>query len=412
MRRILLVLSVAAMMVAPSVALAQSTTSGTLLGPIDDPNGGITCQGDIFGPGAPGTPHGTVTVQRTAFDELKITIVLEGGDPNTTHTIELFEATDNCGDDNDPLAATGVTLTTDAQGNGTATFVVQLPRPTLGGEVIGDGTGSEELVIVLDRKLSLAPGDRFVATVPIPQDVALPVPATVTITPADAVNPVGTSHTVTATVKDATGQPVEGAEVRFRVEGSVSTTGSCTTDTQGRCTFTFQGPNLPGATVITAFADTQDNNEQDPDEPFGEATKAFILPDSTPGQVTGGGQILNASGNDKIAFGFNAKSTTSALNSSAVKGNCTLVDPSTDTKIKCLDVASLVQTATHATFFGRAEVTVGQGDAATTEEVTYRIDVDDLGEPGKDRDTFKIQTDSGYTASGVLKAGNIQIHGN
>jgi hypothetical protein len=39
--------------------------------------------------------------------------------------------------------------------------------------------------------------------------------------------------------------------------------------------------------------------------------------------VTGGGQILNAGANDKIAFGFTAQST-----STGVKGECSLVDPS------------------------------------------------------------------------------------
>jgi hypothetical protein len=41
---------------------------------------------------------------------------------------------------------------------------------------------------------------------------------------------------------------------------------------------------------------------------------------------------------------------------------------------------------------------------------TYRIDVNDYAEPGKNIDTFKIITASGYTASGVLTGGNIQIH--
>jgi hypothetical protein len=40
---------------------------------------------------------------------------------------------------------------------------------------------------------------------------------------------------------------------------------------------------------------------------------------------------------------------------------------------------------------------------------TYRIDVDDLGEPGQDRDTFSITTATGYTASGPVTKGNIQI---
>lgn len=41
---------------------------------------------------------------------------------------------------------------------------------------------------------------------------------------------------------------------------------------------------------------------------------------------------------------------------------------------------------------------------------TYRIDVQDNAEPGKNADTFKIQTTSGYSALGVLVGGNIQVH--
>ncbi len=59
------------------------------------------------------------------------------------------------------------------------------------------------------------------------------------------------------------------------------------------------------------------------------------------------------------------------------------------------------QAGTHATFFGNATV---NGVA------TYRIDVDDLAEPGAGRDTFKIQTANGYTVGGVLLRGNIQVH--
>ncbi len=218
-------------------------------------------------------------------------------------------------------------------------------------------------------------------------------------------NPVGTSHTVTATVKDASGQPAQGVTVRFNVQGSSApASGTCTTDANGQCSFTYQGPQLPGADIIRAFADTNNDGDQDVGEPMGEATKAWVAPVSTPGQVTGGGQILNAAGNDKIAFGFNAKSDP---DTGKLLGNCTVVDPATDTMIKCVDVVSLVQAGTHATLFGNATIKVGQGQEMQT---TYRIDVDDLAEPGKDQDTFKIQTDNGYTAGGVLTQGNIQVH--
>jgi hypothetical protein len=70
--------------------------------------------------------------------------------------------------------------------------------------------------------------------------------------------------------------------------------------------------------------------------------------------------------------------------------------------IKCLDVTSLIQSGTHATFFGNATV--------NNVAVTYRIDVDDLAEPGRGQDTFSIQMSSGYAAGGVLTGGNVQVH--
>ena len=48
-----------------------------------------------------------------------------------------------------------------------------------------------------------------------------------------------------------------------------------------------------------------------------------------------------------------------------------MIDHALDVQVKCLDVSSLVQAGTHATFFGNATV----NGAATT----YRIDVEDLG---------------------------------
>jgi hypothetical protein len=221
----------------------------------------------------------------------------------------------------------------------------------------------------------------------------------VTLSPPDAVNEVGTSHTVTATVHDVSGRPVAGVVVRFSTSGSTSALGSCTTDANGQCPFAYVGPQLPGADIISAYADTDTDGTRDPTEPQFEATKAWILPATTPGQVTGGGQVLNAAGNDKVAFGFNAKSTDDDL-----IGNCSVVDPhpSTNVRIKCLDVTSLVRTSTHATFFGNAT----SNGAATT----YRIDVDDLGESGDGQDTFRIETASGYVVAGTLTNGNIQIH--
>lgn len=221
-------------------------------------------------------------------------------------------------------------------------------------------------------------------------------PATVTLDPPAATNPVGTSHTVTATVTNVVGQPTAGYAVKFTVMGSVSKTGTCTTNAQGQCSFTYTGPTLPGADLIRGCVDADKDGLFESTEPCGEATKSWLLPATQPGQVTGGGQVPGAATGD-VAFGFNAKSDQNGTN-----GNCTVVDPATDTQVKCLNVTVLTRSGTHATLFGNATV----NGVATT----YRIDVDDLGEPGAGRDTFTIQTASGFSAGGVLLRGNIQIH--
>ena len=221
-----------------------------------------------------------------------------------------------------------------------------------------------------------------------------PSPATLVLSPAAGTNPVGTSHTVTATLTDDFGDPVEGVTIRFTVTGSVATSGTCKTDAAGQCTFTYAGPSLPGADLITAFADTNGNGMLDAGEPAATAAKAWLLPTSTPGQVTGGGQILV--GTDSVTFGFTAKSDR------GLKGECTVVDHDTKRMIKCLDVTALVQSGNQATIYGHAT----SNGVATT----YVIHVADNGDPGRGVDTFSIVTGSGYSASGTLTGGNIQVH--
>jgi hypothetical protein len=76
-------------------------------------------------------------------------------------------------------------------------------------------------------------------------------------------------------VRDATVQPVAGVTVRFSVTGAVTTGGSCATDAAGTCGFTYQGPQQPGNDLISAYADSDDDNVQDAGEPFAEATKVW-----------------------------------------------------------------------------------------------------------------------------------------
>ena len=87
---------------------------------------------------------------------------------------------------------------------------------------------------------------------------------------------------------------------------------------EGECSVSYTGPQLPGADMITGCADSNRNGDADRGEPCGAATKAWIAPASTPGQVTGGGQIMHNLSVNGVTFGFNAHSTDNGLNGQGV----------------------------------------------------------------------------------------------
>jgi hypothetical protein len=72
---------------------------------------------------------------------------------------------------------------------------------------------------------------------------ATPVTASLELTPATATNPVGTEHTVTATLVNGTGTPINGATIGFTVAGVNPTTGTGTTNESGVATFSYTGTN-------------------------------------------------------------------------------------------------------------------------------------------------------------------------
>jgi hypothetical protein len=130
-----------------------------------------------------------------------------------------------------------------------------------------------------------------------------------------------------------------------------------------------------------------------------------VVPLASSGHVTGGGFILGPTITDQVSFGFEAKANPTGLHAT-----CTVIDHATKSQIKCKTIDSLVVVGTHAYFTGLATVSGPVTMSSTT--TRYRIDVDDLGEPGT-LDTFKIQlfdTVPPYTAAGILLGGNIQIH--
>lgn len=159
------------------------------------------------------------------------------------------------------------------------------------------------------------------------------------------------------------------------------------------------------ATITTAFGTFRDSGTAlifmsvhcipDGSCRVGDFNETFVQSDGvTPiptreGVVTGGGQV------GAITFAVEARAEGARLD-----GRCNVVDGTTRRRLTCLDVRSVAVVGRHATITGKAEV-----EGVTT---NYRINVDDLGEPGF-ADTFEIDTDIGYALGGPVTEGNIQV---
>jgi hypothetical protein len=76
-------------------------------------------------------------------------------------------------------------------------------------------------------------------------------PATLNLTPESATNPIGTSHTVTATVLDENFNPMPKQSVLFFVEGVHTFSGEAITNDDGQASFTYEGTQT-GFDQITA----------------------------------------------------------------------------------------------------------------------------------------------------------------
>jgi hypothetical protein len=240
-----------------------------------------------------------------------------------------------------------------------------------------------------ETQVSSAWMEQFFTTVIPPRD-----PATVVLSPAAAVNTVGTFHEVTAAVADESGEPVVDAAVRFSVAGASSETGLCLTDVTGECTFSYQLAEFPGEDTITAYVDEDADGVQDELEPTGTATKTIVLPASTTGRTAGDGKY-GAAGN--VTFTLSARSDGWTL-----RGSCVFKDRAADITIKCLDVLAYVQYENTAAFYGHAE----QNGVATL----YRINVVDNGQPGSSSaDFISITTAAGYGSSGPVTSGDVQV---
>ena len=189
--------------------------------------------------------------------------------------------------------------------------------------------------------------------------------------------------------------------VRFEVTGSVNTSGSATSDANGEATFCYVGPPLPGADTITAFADLNGNSLQDPDEPNRVAAKTWVLPQTTPlCEITNGGWIIAANG-DRATFGGGAKANAGGQ----TQGQEQYFDhgPAQQLKMQSINVLAVVcDGSSRASIFGTATT-----DGSNV--VNFRINVQDVGGPGRGQDTYWLLMDGYNSGEQILGGGNIEI---
>ena len=114
--------------------------------------------------------------------------------------------------------------------------------------------------------------------------------------------------------------------------------------------------------------------------------------------VTGGGWIIGTPSGAKGTFGV-----AGGLKNGALWGHLTYIDHGTNMKVKGTGVTAYTVTGpTTRHIEGTAEINGRSG-------FTYQVDVSDNGEPGR-KDMFSITLSDGYSASGLLIGGNIQLH--
>jgi sugar lactone lactonase YvrE len=141
-------------------------------------------------------------------------------------------------------------------------------------------------VVASDGRL-YADEDYFGLAVYDPPGISDRQAASISLSPANAADTVGTSHTVTVTALDATAGPIGRTAVHFLVNNGDVDSGFCaTTVGSGTCSFTYQGPSAARSDTITACAYLPgDSFNHLPSGPCSTATEQWV-PAGQPATIT------------------------------------------------------------------------------------------------------------------------------
>lgn len=221
------------------------------------------------------------------------------------------------------------------------------------------------------------------------------------LSPEEAINEVGTEHTVTATL-DPT---LSFIPVNFSVTGLNATTSTVLTDENGQASFTYTGTNT-GPDSIIACIDADNSGACDVGEPTDTVSKTWFVRYF----VTGGGNIKDGK---KPAWTYGG--TVGKTDTGEIVGNFTIVDHANKRTCHLNDFDSLEFTgdSTESPVSEKDIATfVGSGSCNGDTDVTgVTVEIHDEAEPGAGADTISVSGgDLGPVDATPITGGNFQVH--
>ena len=216
--------------------------------------------------------------------------------------------------------------------------------------------------------------------------------------PATDTNPVGTPHTVTATVTNPDDSPRSGVTVSFVVTGvNAGATGvcapvTCSTGADGKVAYTYTGAAAGDDTINATI--TVDGSTQ-------TATAAKTWIDVPTGSVEGKGTYATGKEYGRVTFAVDANADGGTFEGRTATG----------LTFEATSVEGFTQAGNAASFGGDAEVD-GEGG------YTYSVSFVDNGFPGRNDTISVVIEDAGgatvFTSHGpqLLKTGNVTVSDN
>jgi hypothetical protein len=229
------------------------------------------------------------------------------------------------------------------------------------------------------------------------------------LAPLTAENPVGTTHTVTATVTEG-GKPAAKKSVIFTVTGANPQSGEGTTNAAGEATFTYTGVNAGEDTIVASFEDQAGETVRS-----NPVTKTWVEEEEEEirGWMTGGGSVFTGDGT-RVTHGFELHCMPADgpndLQVNWGKGN--RFHLTSLTTASCSDNPAISPGSPSAGFDTLEGAGTGtyNGQPGARAKWTFT----DAGEPGTDDTAALTVEDAGHTVvlsvSGSLKHGNQQAH--